>query len=368
VSNGLPSVTVAFTESAATAITRGDRGIVALILKDATDNGLITMDSVADIPSTLSDYNQEQIKKAWIGNVTTPLRVIAYIEPTTATDYSAAMTALEVEYWNYLAIPGIEAADTTTVATWIKGLRDNSGIKVKVVLPNTPSDHEGIVDFSTDGVIIKTTTTASDGTVTTTSTTYTAADYCARIAGLRAGTPLKQSATYSVLSEVSDVPHLTKTEANAAIAAGKFILINDGKKVKVARDVNSLVTLTSDKGKDYQKNKLVDIMDQINDDIDSTIEDYYIGKYPNDYSDKCLLITAIHAYCDQLVSDKLVESSYTIDIDMPATRIYLKGQGTDISKMTDQQIKESNTGDKVMLAGGMTLIDAIEDFALNIGI
>lgn len=366
---GLPSVTVAFTEAGVTAITRGDVGIVALILKDSsTNNGLITMDSIDDIPSTLSSYNQKQINDSWIGNVNTPTKVIAYVEPTTATDYTSAMTALEAEIWDYLAVPGIDSADATTIATWVKGLIDNSGKDVQVVLPNTASDHEGIIDFATDNIIVNTTTTTTDGTITTTNTTYTATDYCARIAGLIAGTPLKQSATYAVLPEVSDVPHMSKTDFNTAIAAGKFVLMNDGTKVKVARAVTSLVTLTADKGKDYQKIKLVGIMGQINNDINTNIEDYYIGKYANDYNDKCLLITAIHGYCDKLISDKLIDTNYSIDIDMKAQRAYLKAQGKDISKMTDQQIKEENTGDTVLLAGSMSILDAIENFSLNIGI
>ncbi|MDR3595103.1 phage tail sheath subtilisin-like domain-containing protein [Clostridium sp.] len=365
---GLPSVTVAFNEAGATAIQRGNRGIVALILKDSTNAGLIIMDSTDDIPSTLTTYNIKQLNDAWIGNVTTPTRVIAYVEPTAATDYSAAMTALEAEQWDYLAVPGIDSADATTISTWIKGLRDNSGMKVKAVLPHTVANHEGIIDFETDNIIVNTTTANPDGTTSISNETYAAADYCTRIAGLIAGTPLKQSATYAVLPEVSDVPHMTITDFNTAIAAGKFVLMNDGKKVKVARAVNSLTTLTSTKGRDYQKIKQVDIMDQINDDIDSTINDYYIGKYPNDYNDKCLLITAIHGYCDQLISDKLIDTTYSIDIDMVAQRAYLKAQGTDISKMTDQQIKEANTGDTVLLAGNMSILDAIENFDLNIGI
>lgn len=365
---GLPTVTVAFKEAGVTTIERGNRGVVALILKDSSNSGLITMNSIDDMPTTLSEYNQDQINKAWIGNVYAPTQVIAYFEATTATDYSSAMTALEAEQWDYLAVPGIASADATTIATWIKGLRDNNGMKVKAVLPDTASDHEGIINCGTDSIIVTTTTTATDGTVTTASTTYTATDYCARIAGLIAGTALKQSVTYAVLPEVSDVPHMTKTDFNTAIAAGKFVLMNDGKKVKVARAVNSLVTLTSDKGKDYQKIKLVDIMDQINNDIDTTINDYYIGKYPNDYSDKCLLITAIHGYCDQLISDKLIDTTYSIDIDMTAQRAYLKAQGTDISKMTDKKIKEADTGDSVLLAGSMSILDAIENFNLNIGI
>lgn len=351
---GLPDISVAFKQKAATAIARGDRGIVALILKDVTA-GLITMDDISEIPETLSDYNKKQIKDAWVGNVKTPLRVMAYVEAGTETDYTEAMQALEAEEWNYLSVPGIDAADATTISAWAKALRDNNDIRIKAILPHVVGDHETIIDFDTDNIKVG-------------SNIYAATDYCARIAGLIAGTPLKQSATYAVLPEVDDVPHMKKTDFNAAIDAGKFVLMNDGKKVKVARAVNSLTTLTDDKGKDFKKIKLVDIMDQIHDDIYSTIEDYYIGKYANDYDDKCLLITAINGYCDSTVTDKLIESDYSIAIDTDANKTYLKSEGKDVTTMTAKQIKEANTGDSVLLAGNMTIIDAIEDFDLNIGI
>lgn len=352
---GLPSINIAFSQAGISTIAAGSRGIVALILKDSTNSGIISMDSVEEIPTTLSSYNKKQINDSWIGNVQTPIKVIAYVEATDATDYSAAMTALESESWNYLAIPGIAEADTTTIASWIKGLRDNNNIRVKAILPNTTADHEGIINFATDNIVVD-------------SNTYSAADYCARIAGLIAGTPLKQSATYSVLNEVDDVPHMSKLDFNAAIAAGKFVLMNDGKKVKVARAVNSLVTTTEDKGSDFQKIKLVDIMDQIHDDIYSTVEDSYIGKYANDYDNKCLLITAINGYLDTLVTNKWIDSDYSIDIDIAANKTYLKSQGIDVSTMTNQQLKEANTGDSVLLTGKATILDAIEDFDLNIGI
>ena len=135
--DGLPSITIVFKSKGTTAIVRGNRGIVALILKDSTNNGLITMNSIDDIPTTLSEYNQEQISKTWIGNVNAPIQVLAYVLSQDATDYSAAMTALESVKWNYLAVPGISSADATIIATWIKGLRDNSNKKVKAILPNT---------------------------------------------------------------------------------------------------------------------------------------------------------------------------------------------------------------------------------------
>lgn len=351
---GLPNIQIIFKQAGTTAIARSARGIVALILKDATNNGLITMNSITDIPTTLSAYNKKQLNDAWTGGVNIPIKVIAFIEPTTATDYLAGMAALEVTKWNYLAVPGALAADATTISTWIKGLRDNKDTKVKAVLPHTTADHEGIINFDTDGIVVG-------------STTYSATDYCARIAGLLAGTPLNMSATYQVLSEVTDVPHLAIADFNTAINAGKFVLMNDGVKVKVARAVTSLVTTTTDKGTNYQKIKLVDIMDQMHDDIKANIADTYIGKVPNDYNHKCILLTAILAYFSGMESSNLLNVGSTVGIDVTAQSTYLKSVGKDISSWTTQNIKEANTADKVFITGNTTILDAMEDFTFNIG-
>lgn len=349
-----PNIQIIFKQQGTTAIKRGQRGIVALILKDATHNGLLSMDTSKDIPSDLSTQNIAQLQLAFIGGVNPPIKVLAYIEPAAATDYTEAMNNLETVKWDYLAIPGITTADTVTIASWIKGLRDNKDIKVKAVLPETAGDHEGIINFATDNIVVGT-------------TTYAAKDYCSRIAGLLAGTPLDMSATYSVLSEVDDVPHLTKADFDTAVDAGKLVLINDGVKVKIVRAVNSLVTTTTDKGSDFKKIKIVDIMDQMHDDIKTTTADSYVGKVPNDYDHKCLLIAALRAYCESLEALELLDKGQSvIDIDADAQTSYLKSNGTDVSKLNDQEIREANTGDQVFIGGSVKILDAMEDFNFNI--
>jgi hypothetical protein len=246
---------------------------VALILKDTVlTNTAITMNTINDMPSTLSAYNQDQITKTFLGNVNPPQEVIAYIEPSTETDYSAGMTYFETTTWDYLAVPGIDAADATTVGNWIIGLRNNMNMRVKAVLPNTALNSEGIINLCATSFIVG-------------ATTYSTQDYCARIAGLIAGTPLTMSCTYTILPEVTDVqPHLTTTQLTQAVTAGELVLVNDGVKCKIYEGVNSLTTTTVAKGADYQKIKLVDIMDKVYSDLTMTIADNYVGKYPDDYN------------------------------------------------------------------------------------
>ena len=87
--------------------------------------------------------------------------------------------------------------------------------------------------------------------------------------------------------------------------AGKLFFFFDGEKVKLARGINSLVTTVQDKGTSFQKIKLVDLMDMMHDDIHTTAQDHYLGKYANSYANRCLLVTAIQGYLDQLAQEGL---------------------------------------------------------------
>ena len=107
----------------------------------------------------------------------------------------------------------------------------------------------------------------------------------------------------------------------------------------------------------------------INNDIRTTVEDSYIGKYSNSYDNKCILITAIKGYFEQLEMDGILDKGKTsVSIDIQAQENYLKSQGIDTSVMKEQEIKEANTGSKVFIAASIKILDAIEDIDINIAI
>ena len=155
-----------------------------------------------------------------------------------------------------------------------------------------------------------------------------------------------------------------------AISNRQFILYDDGEKIKVARAVNSLTTTTEDKGESFKKIKIVDAMHMIKDDIKKTCEDSYIGKYSNSYDNKCVLITAIQAYLDQLVLDGILDTDFknVVEIDVEQQRKYLKSIGVDVSSMKELDIKKANTRDKVFLKSQIKILDAIEDIRLNVAV
>ncbi|WBW96051.1 phage tail sheath C-terminal domain-containing protein [Oceanirhabdus sp. W0125-5] len=355
---GLPRIDINFKQAATALVKRAQKGVVALILRDTSGIGVHTIKSVTDIPTDLSDYNKKQISMALKGTVNPPSKIIAYVQQSTAADYNEPMEYFGAVNFNYLAVPGINEADVSLIATWIIGLRTNENIRVKAVLPDCSENNEGIIKFTSTDIEVE-----EGGAVVK----YQAADYCSRIAGALAGLPLNMSATYQVLPEIVGVAKLSKEEANKKIDDGELILINDGEKVKIARGVNSLTQTTPDKGNDFKKIKIVDTMDMIETDIRRLIEDNYIGKMPNTYDNKCILITAIKVYFEQLEREQILDKDMnTVGIDMELQTSFLKGIGEDVDLMNEQQIKAANTKDQVFLVSEIKIVDAMEEITFNI--
>ena len=350
---GLPKISVIFKNIGATAVQRGAKGIVALVLEDvAAQKGQFTLTSVTDIPSGLSAENKSLLNLVFIGGDKAPFRVELYVTDKASPDYTAALTYFETIKFDYIALPAINDATKITVTAWVKGQRD-SGHYVKAVLAKCAADYEGIINFATDNIKTKV-------------ATYSAAQYSVRIAGLLAGNAINTACTYQVLPEVIDVPHLTKSAADALVDAGQLILYFDGKKVKCARGVNSLVSITGDKSESWKKIIVVDKMDLIAEDLIATAEDSYIGKVINNYDHKCLLVSAMNGYLQELAADEIVEKSSVAEIDVLSQKNYLISTGVDVTKMTDMQIKQAKTADKVFISATVGITDAMEDITINV--
>lgn len=349
---GLPEVRIEFIEKAVSAVQRSSRGIVALILKDDTrPAGEVIYNSIDEVNS--SDWtaeNKDYIDKTFIG---TPSKVIIERIATTATDYNSALAVLKNKRWNYLAIPGIAAGDVSNIATWIKNCRDNDKKTFKAVLPNITADHEGIINFCTDDIKVG-------------ETTYTANQYTCRIAGILAGLPFTRSSTYYVLDEVESIAE--SADPNADIDEGKLILINDGENIKIARGVNSLTTTTETKGEDFKKIRIIEEMDLVRDDIRDTFENNYAGKYVNKYDNKIIFLAAVNSYFKELAKENILDPSgdNLAEINIQAQSDYLQSKGIDISKLSEQQIKEYNTGSKLFVKAQVKFLDAMEDLYFEI--
>ncbi|ASZ59939.1 phage tail sheath protein [Bacillus subtilis] len=182
--------------------------------------------------------------------------------PTNA-DYTAFLEAAETEYFDTIALPveDNEQLKATFVA-FIKRLRDNQGLKVQGVLSNYKGDHEGIINV-TGGVLLE------DGTE------ITSEKATAWVAGASAGATFNQSLTFVEYAGAVDVlTRLDNDQVIQRLANGEFLFTYDSrdKSVSVEKDINSLTSLTAEKNKMFQKNKIVRVLDAINNDLTSQLK------------------------------------------------------------------------------------------------
>ncbi len=347
-SMGLPSFNFVFQSKGVSAIERSARGIVAVILRDDTEgeeqNVYNKIDEIDFTQWTEENYNY--LKLIYEG---APSRVIAMRISTSVETYNDILRKLKDLKWNYLCIPGIQGKDTTTIGAWIKQYRNDEKKTFKAVLPHYAGDHEGIINFTTEHI-----------TSTITGKKHSAAEYCARIAGILAGLPLSRSSTYFVLNDISEAE--TPDDPNDRINNGELIIVYDGEKFKIGRGVNSLTTFTATKTEDVRKIKIVEGMDLYMDDIRDTFEEYYVGKVINDYDNKQMFVAAIGAYHKELMGDVL-DRSYDnrVSVDVEAQRTYLESKGMDTTDLDDTAVAQANTGSKVFLSANVKFVDAMED-------
>ena len=350
-----PQISVTFTELGISAITRGDKGTVALIVRDAAEVAPFAITQATQIPDELGKETVDYIKRTFLGYVNPPKKVIVYVLSPEG-DLDDALDCLSTYEFDYICGPAdCTKEEASDIASWVKSRRLNDGAKYKAVLPNHRADNYAIVNFTGDAM--------TDG-----DTVWATAEYCSRIAGLLAGTPMKIAATYAPLPELSDCARLTREESDKAVGDGELALRWDGRKVKLNRAVTSLVTTSQGMLDSFKKIKIVEIMDLIRTDITATAEDEYIGKYANTYDNKLLLITAIRGYFMGLEQSQLVKSGYTVDLDVDSIEQYLMSRGTNTDEMTEQQIREADTGSHVFIIVRCKILDAIEDIFIEVEI
>lgn len=359
---GLPSLTITFQAAAQQAANRSKKGYVGVFVRDAKAQGVHQLSSAALIPAELGQDNQGYIKRAFTGSDrAAPARWWRWSSPRvrrTPPPWRRGLKSIEGLTLDYLAgPPDATAAELTALEKWVKDRRA-AYFTEKLVEPNAAKapDDMGIIDFA-----------ETDGSIAEGEITYTAGQYASRIAGVLAGIPAGMSATYAPLTELTAVTPRSTQEQEAAIKAGKLILIHDGVKAKIARGVNSLTTIPATGKADWSKIKIVEGMDLLTYYLRTTIQDQYVGRYANTYDNKCVLVTAIQTFLAELEGQGVLSSGESwAEIDVEAQEKWMRSQGIETADMTAQEIREYQTGSWVFVRVGGRFVDAMEDFQLSV--
>jgi hypothetical protein len=356
---GLPTIDIIFKQLAVSAINRSARGRVGLIVKDDTDDSFtsVTYKMASEIDEDLfTAANVEYITDCFVG---TPSQVTV-IRTTAATpNIEDALTIAGGLKLDWIGIAEGTQTEQEALATWIKSQellkKTYKGI---VYNPTTAPDSKQVVNFTN----AKVTFTDARGEVT-------GEKYVATLLGIAAGLPLNKSLTYYVLPNLSSVEE--PADVNAAIDAGKLVLINDEGKVRIGAGVNSLTTVDTNNTEDMKQIVVVEAMNLIMNDIRDTFKNSYIGRYKNKYDNQVLLISAINSYFNALEVDDILDPAYSnmVDVDVEAQRqAWLSIGKTEASDWTAEQVKDNTFRNNVYLNADIKVLGAIENLKLNINL
>lgn len=155
----------------------------------------------------------------------------------------------------------------------IKLLRENVGIKVRAVVPNST----GVV-YNYEGV-----STVLNGYVLNDGTVITPNIATARFAGMSASATPDQALTYTQLDDAAEAkPKLNNDKTIEALNAGQIVFTTrSGERVVIEQDINSLTKFTSIKPKDFSKNRIIRTLDEICTNTTQTFETSFLGKVSN---------------------------------------------------------------------------------------
>lgn len=242
------------------------------------------------------------------------------IADLTNADYVNALAAFETQDFHVLALDGAtDPALLASVAAWTKRVRnEGKGILTvvggsaaedtaadavaKAVARSASLDHEGLVNVAS-GVKLA-------------GVSYSSAQTAAWVAGLIAATALSGSTTYAPAPFDDVTRRWTRSEQEAAVKGGVFLLVHDGRKVKVLKGINSLVSPRAGQNKGWQKIRKIRVIDQINADLQQTAEDFYIGKVNNTVEGRLSLMGAGVEYLRRLASENVIEATgYSVILD-----------------------------------------------------
>jgi len=224
----------------------------------------------------------------------------------TAQDYMTYFDKVQVYDFNTMALPVTDESVKIAGASFIKRMRDDEGKKCQVVMAGYAADHESVINVK-NGVIL------SDGTK------ITPEQATAWVAGAEAAAGVATSLTYKKYDGAVDVTQrYLNTDVIAALQNGEFVFTEKRGEVVVEQDINSLRTFTTEKGKEFSKNRVLRVLDDVTNNAKKAFEDNFIGKVTNNVDGQELFKADRIAYFDSLQAAGAITNFSAEDVKVSA--------------------------------------------------
>ena len=307
----LPGSYINFVNASSATSNVGDRGVVAIALPLGKSSGKIIEITSAEFAKNCSEI----LGKAYDSADVIALREIfrhankVYIyDLGTDGTVSDAVNAFEAYDFNVLCAYTNSAEDVTKYIAAVKTWRDEMGKKCQVVVYNqTNPDHEGVINVVS--------TVDDEGA--------DAYALVAWVAGAEAGCKVNESCTNMLYDgEYTIVTDKTQSQLEGCITAGQVAFHLVYGDVRLLEDINSLTTVSADKGEDFKYNQTIRVIDQIANDIAKLFNTKYLGRIPNNASGRVSLWADIVAHHKELESLQAIENfdSSLLTVEQGATK------------------------------------------------
>ncbi|MGE6261105.1 phage tail sheath family protein [Heyndrickxia sporothermodurans] len=240
----------------------------------------------------------------------------------TNQDHIDYLSEIEKYQFNTMALVSEDATLKDLYSTFIKRMREVEGNMAQVVLSNYPSaDNEGVISVK-NGVVLE------DGTL------LSSAQATAWTAGAEASAEINESLTYTTYDGAVDAnPRYTNSEIMKALQNGEFVFTYSNGAVIVEQDINTFTSITPKKAKHWSKNRVIRVLDSINNDFHEIFSRYYIGKISNNEDGRNLFKNECINYLNKLQSIEAIQNfdsqtdiivSKGNDIDAVYTELYVQ--------------------------------------------
>ena len=298
----LPGAYINFVNASSASSAVGDRGVVAIPLslnKSAGKVITITKDEFVSDCSKILGVEYDSAAVAPLREIFCHSNKVHVYDLGDNGTAENAIHALEAYEFNVLCAYTDDSVDISSYVAAIKEWRDELGKKCQLVVYNqSKPDYEGIINVVSN---------VSD---------ETAPDYAlvAWVAGAEAGCKINESCTNMLYDgEYTPVVNKTQTELEECIKNGQIAFHLVYGAVRLLEDINSLTTVTDEKGDDFKSNQTIRVIDQIANDIARLFNTKYLGKIPNNPSGRVSLwadIVAHHRSLEAISAIEPYESKY----------------------------------------------------------
>lgn len=213
-------------------------------------------------------------------------------------NHQAALDKLEAYTFNTLGCLSNESTIKDLYIAFTKRMRDEVGAKFQTVVykANETTDYEGIISLDNP-------------------TKEDEVGFVYWVTGASAGCLVNRSNTNKTYDgEFTPIVDYKQRDLTQGIQKGKFMFHKVGDTIRVLKDINTFVSFTTYKNRDFSLNQVLRVLDQIGNDCASIFNTTYLGKVQNNNAGRIAFWNDLVHYSNQLQNIEAIQEFEAEDI------------------------------------------------------